>query len=509
MGEITMRDGLAELKGRLAEIYDLQSAAALLGWDQRSYMPPGGALARARQIGTLERLAHEKLTESAFGRLLDELRPLEESLPYDSDDASLIRVTQRDFDRARRIPSSFKAEYDSNAAMTYQVWTRARAEDDFAAVEPYLEKTLDLSRRYSAFFPEAEGVIDPLVALSDEGVTGSDLSELFTELRAELAPMVRAIAQQPEPDDSCLRQHFPADEQLALGLEAAEGIGYDLKRGREDLSDHPISTAIALDDVRITTRIDEHFFPSAFFGTLHETGHAIYCQNIRKELEGTPLGHGATAGVHESQSRLWENLVGRSKGFWLFFFPRLQNAFPEQLAGVSLDQFYAALNKVKPGLFRVGADEVTYSLHCAMRFQLELDLLEGRVSVPDLPEVWRERFQENFGIAPTNDRDGVLQEMNWYCGRIGGLYQHFTLGNIMSCMWFEAATKAQPQIEEEMARGEFSTLRQWLTEKIHTHGRKFTIAELVERVTGGRLTTEPYIRYLKGKYGELYGLSFV
>ena len=499
---------LAELKSRLLEIQDLGSAAALLGWDQRSYMPPGGAQARARQIGTLQRLAHTKFTEPALGRLLDELVPLEESLPYDSDEASLIRVTRRDYDRATRIPADFKAEYDRNAAITYQVWAKARAEDDFAAVRPYLEKTLDLSRRYAAFFPESEHIIDPLIAMSDEGITGAYLKQLFEELQDHLRPMVQAIVEQPAPDTTCLHQQFPAHLQLEFGLWVAGRFGYDLDRGRQDLSDHPISTSIARDDVRITTRVNEHDIAAALFGTLHETGHAIYSQNIRPELAGSPLGRGATAGVHESQSRLWENLVGRSWNFWRFFYPELQAVFPEQLGTVPLDTFYRAINKVQPGLYRVGADEVTYSLHCAMRFQLEMDLLEGRVSVGELPQVWRERFLQNFGLAPTNDREGVLQEMNWYCGRIGGLYQHFTLGNLMSAMWFELATGSQPQIIDEMSTGEFGTLRQWLTAQIHTHGRKFTIPELVERVAGEPLSARAYIGYLKQKYGELYNLSF-
>ncbi|MGD8819893.1 MAG: carboxypeptidase M32 [Anaerolineae bacterium] len=505
---MTLEAKYTELKNRLLEIHDLQSAAALLGWDQRSFMPPGGAQARARQISTLHRLAHTQFTDPAIGRLLDKLRPWEESLLYDSDEASLIRVTRRDFERATRIPPAFKAEYDRNAAMTYQVWAKARADDDFAAVRPYLEKTLDLSRRYAAFFPAAEHIIDPLIAMSDEGITGSYLQQLFDELRTSLRPMVQAIAEQPAPDTTCLHQHFPGHLQLEFGLRVAERFGYDLNRGRQDLSDHPISTSIALDDVRITTRVNENDIAAALFGTLHETGHAIYTQNIRPELGGGPLGRGATAGVHESQSRLWENLVGRSWDFWRFFYPELQAVFPEQLGTVTLDTFYRAINKVQPGLFRVGADEVTYSLHCAMRFQLELDLLDGRVTVADLPEVWRERFLENFGIAPSNDRDGVLQEMNWYCGRIGGLYQHFTLGNIMSAMWFELATAAHPEITTQMAKGHFDTLRAWLTEQIHTHGRKFTIPELVERVAGGSLSTHAYLGYLKQKYGELYGLSF-
>ncbi len=284
-----VKSRLTELRHRLQEIHDLQAAAALLGWDQRTYMPPGGVQARARQIGALQRLAHEKFTDPAMGKLLDELRPYEESLPYDSDDASLIRVTRRDYERAIRIPPAFKDEFDRNAAITYKVWSQARAEDDFAAVQPYLEKTLELSRQYAAFFPEAEHPIDPLIAIVDEGITGAYLTQLFAELQANLIPMVQAIVEQPVPDDSCLVQHFPADRQLDFGLQVIRRIGYDLDRGREDLSEHPITTTIALDDVRITTRVKENYLPSALFGSLHEAGHAIYEQNLRKELEGTPF----------------------------------------------------------------------------------------------------------------------------------------------------------------------------------------------------------------------------
>jgi carboxypeptidase Taq len=505
--ETILEAKLRELRSRLLEIDDLKMASAVLVWDQRVYMPRGGAVARGRQVGTLQRLAHERFVDPAVGRLLDDLGPYEESLPYDSDDASLIRVTRRDYQRLTRIPAAFKAEFDSHMAMSYHTWTQARPANDFARMIPILEKTLDYSRRYSDFFPNKQHTIDPLIAVSDEGVTGADLRKLFGELRENLVPMVKAIAAQPAPDDSCLHQLFPQDKQLAFGLEVVRGFGYDMERGREDLSAHPVTTSFSLDDVRITTRVKEHNLKEALFGTMHESGHGIYTQNIRKELAGTPLGRGATSGVHESQSRLWENLVGRSRPMWEFTYPRLQAAFPDQLRTVPLETFYRAINKVQPSLIRTAADEVTYSLHCAMRFQIELDLLDGHVAVRDLPEVWRERFLHDLGIAPADDRDGVLQDMNWYSDRIGGLYQHYTLGNIMSAIWFETAVTTHPEIEAEMAQGEFGTLRRWLTDHIYTHGRKFTIPELVQRAAGGVLTTESYLRYLRTKYSALYNLD--
>jgi len=501
-----LEERVQELKNRLVEIGDLKYAASVLTWDQRTYMPPEGAESRARQVALLQRLAHEKFIDPRVGRLLEDLRSHEESLPYDSDTASLIRVTRRDYQREMKVPADFKAEFDEHMAKSYHQWTLARPEDDFGRMVPILEKTLEYSRQYADYFPEKDHIIDPLVSISDEGVTGADLVQLFGELRENLVPMVQAIASQPGPDDSCLYQHFPREKQLAFGLEMAERFGYDLDRGREDLSAHPVTSAFSLSDVRITTRVKEKNLKEALFGTLHEAGHAIYTQNIPSELESTPIGRGATAGVHESQSRFWENLVGRSRPFWEFAYPRLQDIFPDQLRDVPLETFYRAINSVGPSVIRTAADEVTYSLHCAMRFELEMDLLEGRVEVAELPEVWHERSLEYLGVAPEENRDGVLQDMNWYSDRIGGLYQHYTLGNVMSAIWYEAALEAHPEIPDEAAEGQFDTLRRWLTENIHTHGRKFTIPELVERVTGGELTTELYLRYLDTKYGTLYDL---
>lgn len=496
---------LEELKARLMEVNDLRSAAALLSWDQATYMPPGGAAARGRQIATLHRLAHEKFTDPAIGRLLDELRPYEESLPYDSDEASLIRVTRRDYERAVKVPPSFMAEFSRHAAASYEVWAKARPANDFAAVQPYLERTLDLSRQYANFFPGYDHIADPLIDLADEGMKAATVQALFAELREQLVPLVRAITAQPVADDRCLRQPFPEDRQLAFGLEVIRRFGFDLERGRQDKSPHPFTTEFSVGDVRITTRVKEDDLGEALFSTLHEAGHAMYEQGVRPELEGTPLAGGTSSGVHESQSRLWENLVGRSRPFWAFFYPRLQETFPDQLGSVPLDAFYRAINKVQPSLIRTDADEVTYNLHVMMRFDFELALLEGRLTVKELPEAWRERFRADLGIVPPDDRDGVLQDVHWYSGAIGGEFQGYTLGNILSALFFDAALKAHPGIPEEIAHGEFGTLHTWLRENIYQHGRKFLPLELVERVTGGPIRIEPYIRYLRTKYEELYG----
>lgn len=499
-----MNSKLQELKARWQEIADLQLINALLGWDQSTYMPPGGGPARARQSALLSRLAHERLTDPALGRLLDDLRPYEESLPYDADDAALIRVARREFERATRIPAAFVAQLSAHMAESYQVWAEARPANDFARVRPLLEKTLDLSRQLADYFAPYEHIADPLIDWADYGMKVAILRPLFGRLREQLVPIVQAITAQPPADDSCLRQHFPEKAQWDFALEVIRQFGYDFNRGRLDKTHHPFTTKFSLGDVRITTRVDEGDLGENLFAVMHEAGHAMYEQGIAMAYEGTPLAEGTSAGVHESQSRLWENLVGRSRPFWSHFYPKLQAVFPEQLGAVPLDTFYRAINKVERSLIRTAADEVTYNLHVMIRFDLELALLEGKLAIADLPEAWRARYQADLGIASPDDKDGCMQDVHWYAGVIGGAFQGYTLGNILGAQFFAAARAAHPEIPAEIGRGEFATLHGWLREHIYQHGRKFTAAELVERVTGGPLSIEPYIAYLREKYGELY-----
>jgi carboxypeptidase Taq len=495
-----------ELKTRLLEVNDLNSANALLSWDQTTYMPPGGAAARGRQIATLGRLAHEKFTDPAVGSLLDDLRLYEESLPYESDEASLIRVTRREYERSTKIPAEFVAQLNAHQAESYQVWAEARPANDFMRVQPYLETTLDLSRQLANYFPGYEHIADPLIDFADEGMKVSTVRPLFAELRAQLVPIVQAITSQPAADDTCLRQFYPEAQQLAFGQEAIKVFGYDFNRGRQDKTHHPYMTKFSLGDVRITTRVNERDLSDALFSTLHEAGHAMYEQGIRVELEGTPLAGGTSAGVHESQSRTWENLVGRSRNFWLCFYPRVQAAFPAQLQAVPFDTFYRAINKVEPSLIRVDADEVTYNLHVMIRFDFETALLEGTLAVRDLPDAWHARYQSDLGLRAPDDRDGVLQDVHWYGGVVGGSFQGYTLGNIISAQLYAAALQAHPEIPDDMRDGRFDMLRNWLTQNVYQHGSKFTANEIIERATGQPLSIDPYIRYLRTKYGELYSL---
>ncbi|HEX9114978.1 MAG TPA: carboxypeptidase M32 [Anaerolineae bacterium] len=501
-----MEDKLQALRARLTEASDLEMVGALLSWDQSTYMPEGGAAARGRQSGLISRLAHDRAIDPAIGRLLDELQPFVESLPYDSDDAALVRVARRDYERAIRVPSDFVAAFANHQAESYQVWASARSQSNFKAVQPYLEKTLEYSRRLAGFYPGYAHVADPLIDQADPGLTVAEIQPLFADLRARLVPLVEAIGGRPPADDSVLGRYYPEAGQWAFGIDVVKCLGYDFERGRLDKTHHPFTTKFSLGDVRITTRVDEYNFGDAFFSTVHEAGHAIYEQGIRRDFEGTPLGGGTSSGVHESQSRLWENIVGRSRPFWDYFYPRLQAVFPEQLQEVTQDTFYRAVNKVERSLIRTDADEVTYNLHVMLRFDLELALLEGKLAVRDLPEAWNARMKSDLGIEPPNDRLGVLQDVHWFAGTVGGVFQGYTLGNILNGQFYQAALQAQPEIPGQIREGEFATLRAWLTENIYQHGSKFTTNELVRRVTGGPLSIEPYLAYLQAKYGELYQL---
>jgi carboxypeptidase Taq len=497
---------LTEVKRRLMEISDLNFAGAVLNWDQATYMPPGGAAARGRQTALLSKLAHKKSTDAALGTLLDALAPHGEELPYDCDDASLIRVARRDFEKAIRLPSDYVERASAHSSASFTAWTKARPANDFAAMRPFLEKNVELSREYAGYFAPYRRVTDPMIDDYDAGMTTASVQELFAAVRRELVPIVRAICDQPAADDDCLRGVFAEARQLDFNVAVAKRLGYDFERGRIDKTHHPFCTKFSAGDVRITTRVNAADIGEALFSTVHECGHAMYEQGVAAALAGTPLGSGTSAGVHESQSRLWENVVARGRGFWRHFYPQLRSHFPDPFRNVPLDAFYRAINKVQRSLIRTDADEVTYNLHVMMRFDLELDLLEGRLAVKDLPEAWRARIAADLGIATDDDRDGCLQDVHWFSGGIGGAFQGYTIGNILSAQFYAAAIKAHPEIPHEIARGEFDTLHRWLIAHVYRHGRKFEPNELIAHATGAPMTIGPYLEYLRGKYGELYRL---
>lgn len=502
-----MTDKLQELKARLAEISDLSISAALLSWDQETYMPPGGAKARSNQLATLEKLAHELFISDEIGQLIEDLSGPAADLDPDSDDARLIRVTARDYDKARKLPTELVAALAKTTSTAVPVWARARRESDFTLFAPHLERIVELLLQKAEALGYQERLYDALLDEYEPGMKTAQVQATFDELKAEIVPLLQVItAKLDTVDDTVLRGDFEDGKQWDLGIEALKFIGFDFEKGRQDKSTHPFTTAFSPADVRLTTRIDRTFLGQSLFGTLHEGGHALYDQGISGDLERTPLCTGASLGIHESQSRMWENLVGRSRAFWRFLFPRLQAIFPDQLAAANAETLYRAVNKVRPSYIRVEADEVSYNLHIMLRFELENDILEGRVGIVDIPEAWNEKMKAYLGLVPPDDARGALQDIHWTWGLMG-YFPTYSLGNLISAQLFAQARADLPHLEAHIEAGEFAPLLDWLRENIHRHGRKFTPAEIVERVTGRPLEGAPFVHYVKNKYGELYELS--
>jgi carboxypeptidase Taq len=416
-------------------------------------------------------------------------------------------VVRRDYDQARKLPPELVEEMSRTFSLGQQIWTKARADQDFSQFQEILAKIVDLNIQKAEAYGYEDCIYDALLDEYEPGMKTAEVNRVFGELKAELVPLVKAIAGRVEAvDDSCLQQDFDESAQWDFGMIPLQAIGFDLERGRQDKSVHPFTTTFSINDVRITTRVQKDLFPSSLFSTLHEGGHALYEQNSAPELEGTLLAGGTSLGVHESQSRLWENVVGRSRQFWQFYYPRLQEFFPMQLAGVSRETFYRAINKVSPSFIRVEADEVTYNLHIFLRFELEQELVEQRLKIADLPDAWNAKMEEYLGLTPPNDALGVLQDIHWSGGSIG-YFPTYTLGNVLSMQFYRQTLRDIPDLPEQFARGEFGALLAWFRDKIHRHGRKFTANELVERVTGAKsIEAGPYLTYIRQKFSDIYGL---
>ncbi len=501
-----MTDSLAALKTRLADVHNLHMAEAVLGWDQQTYMPPGGIAARAEQSATLSKIAHSLFVGDETARLLQEAETQNDGLPADSDDARLLRVARRDFDKATKLPEELVIETARVTALAQEEWAKARAANDYAAFAPRLERIIDLNRRKAEALGYEDRLYDALLDQYEEGMTCRDLDPIFAELKAATMPLARAIfARVDSVDDSVLRQPYDEGLQKQFAEDVLRDCGYDFARGRQDRSVHPFCTHFSRGDVRITTRYQSNDLQPALFGSLHEMGHALYEQGVDEKLDGTILAGGTSLGVHESQSRLWENLVGRSRGFWQHYFPQLQQTFPAQLSHVAAEDFYRAMNRVEPSFIRVEADEITYNLHIILRYELENELLEDRLSVADAPAAWNAKMQEYFGLTPPDDAHGVLQDVHWSMGAMG-YFPTYSLGNILSVQLWERALQAHPAIPQEIEAGRFDSLRGWLHDNIHRHGSKYPPRELIGRAAGGPLDIKPYARYLQQKFGEIYGL---
>ncbi len=489
-----------ELLETLGEVADLRGAGALAHWDQATLLPSGAAHGRGQMLGTLSKLAHQKFTDARLSDLLDQCAEYAGEQLINGDDfpSLLLTTTRRDYERATRVTSEFEARFAAHCAQIYSVWEEAKEESNFQKVAPLLERTLDLSRELAEFFPH-EHIADSLIDASDPGESVASIRAVFAPLRESLVPLVREVTSRASASDAPLRGHFSLESQKAFAIEASKAVGYNFSRGRMDFSAHPFMTKFAPDDVRITVRGEEDEFGELFFSALHEAGHGLYEQNIAPRFGRTPLDSGTSSGVHESQSRLWENLVGRSNAFWDFWFSRAQAQFPA-LRETTQRDFVAAINRVRRSLIRTESDELTYNLHVLIRFDLELEMLEGKLEVRDLPSAWNARYESDLGLVPPDDARGCLQDVHWFSGTIGGAFQGYTLGNILAAQLFESARNDLGDLESGFARGEYDALREWLTKHVHRFGAGVLPRDLVVLATGRALELEPYLRYLREKF---------
>lgn len=477
----------------------LDSIQELLGWDERTQLPPAGGEFRAEQMTYLSGLAHRRRSDLLLGQWLAELSNGPLAADPHSDTGATIRELQRDYDRRTKVPPALVEELTRASVLGQQAWTEARKGDDFASFQPHLEKIFHLKRQQAEALGYEREPYDALLDDFEPGATTAEVARVLDDLRTELTPLVAAIADSGEQSPvHILRQTYPKEAQRAFGQQAAAAIGFDFRRGRLDETHHPFCAGLGPDDCRITTRFDERFFPSAFFGILHEAGHGIYDQGLRREQYGLPPGSFVSLGIHESQSRMWENLVGRSRAFWEHFFPLAQKAFPSALDGVDLDDFWLAVNEIRPSLIRVEADEATYNLHIIIRFELERAMLNGELTAGELPAAWKQRYREYLGIEPPNDADGVLQDIHWSAALVG-YFPTYALGNLYAAQFFQQADSDLGGVHSQFAAGDFVPLREWLRDKIHRQGQRYRAPELVQQVTGQALSHGPMMAYLRTK----------
>ena len=496
----------AKFLEKLHTITDVEKAIAVLGWDRETYMPVEGNPGRTAQVSTLSTIAHELSTSDELGDLLAEAEQEQAGADYDSTPASMLRSVRRTYDEQRRFSSEFIKRSSAITGVAGAAWAKSRQDNDFASYQPHLEAAVSLAQETAEILGYEEEKYDALLSQHERGVKTADVRRVFATLKSETGPLIMAIGEKLEAvDDRMLKQDFPVEAQRTMCHYAAESVGYDFRRGHLGEVHHPFSTSFGRNDVRITTRFAPGFAVSSIFAVLHEAGHAMYEQGVAEDLDRTPLGRGTSSGIHESQSRLIENQVGRSLGYWQVHFSELTRHFPKQLAGVSVEQFYRAINKVQPSLIRVEADELTYNMHIMLRFELEQSLINGELQVADLPEAWRAKMQELLGVAPKTDTEGVLQDVHWSQAAFG-YFPTYTLGNLYSAQFVAAAKQQDSLIEADLAKGDSMRLLAWLHKNVHQHGSKFDPAALCERATGSTLTAQPFVDYVREKYGAIYSL---
>jgi carboxypeptidase Taq len=502
-----MSDPIEQLRERMAALADLRNVAQLLDWDQQTMMPPGGAPARAETVATVQGISHEMFISDETGRLIEAAGAHLDGAPADSDEASLIRVTRRQWDKARRVPSELAADLARASSVGQQAWVAAREDSDFAGFVPYLERNFELIRRYIDCFDGFDCPYDVVLDDYEPGGRTRDVARLFDELKGELRPMIAEVAQHHDRvDDSLLYGDFPVDRQRRLVRWLLEQMGFDRSAWRIDDAVHPFATGFSNHDVRITTRWDATFLPTSVYGAMHECGHGLYEEGIAQSLQRTPLGHAESLALHESQSRLWENMVGRGRPFCGVLAPRIVDVFGDSVSALNAETLYRAVNRVAPSLIRVEADEVTYGLHIIVRFELEQELVDGRLAIRDLPEAWNARYREYLGVEVPDDAHGVLQDVHWASGLIG-YFPTYALGNLIAGQMFQRAHADLPDLDAQLGAGDLHGLREWLREHVHRHGAKFSSSELLDRLVGGPIAVGPFVDYLKAKLSQVYDLE--
>ncbi len=495
-----------ELIERTVEVSRIYSCAAVLDWDQKTYLPRKGSDSRAQQISMLVGMGHQKFVDPKVGDLIGELKAGGYDKEEFSDEETNIREISRAYEKAKKVPTSLVMETAETTVKADAAWVEARKKSDFESFKPWLEKVIELKRQYAEAVGYPKEPYDALIDDYEPGATVETIGKVLEDFRVELVDFVgRVIGSGKKPDTSILSRHYPVDKQEILGKMAASAMGFDFDSGRLDKTTHPFCTGLGVGDVRITTRYNPHHFNDAFFGIMHEAGHGLYEQGLDPKHWGTPRGEAVSLGIHESQSRMWENMVGRSLSFWKYFFPLAKGIFYETLRDVKLEDFHFAVNNVEPSFIRVEADEVTYNLHIMLRFEMEYAFFRGELKVDDIPAVWNEKFKHYLDITPPDDAKGCLQDVHWSNGLIG-YFPTYTLGNLYSAQFFAKAKEDLGDLDEQFERGSFGELKQWLHKNIHTHGQRYRAGKLVEVVTGKPLSHKPFMDYLKSKFGPLYGV---
>jgi carboxypeptidase Taq len=504
---VSVEEAYKELIDQIKEISLIYSCYAVLGWDQKTYMPKNGTGNRAQQVSLLSGIAHEKFIDPRIGELLDILKDSDYMKNEFSDEETNIRETKRQYDKAKKVPISLVKEISKTTALADQAWVEARRKSDFSLFKSWLEKVIDLKRQYAEAVGYEKEPYDALLDDFEPGATVEATGRVLENFRVELVDFVGKIFDSGKhPDTSILEREYPVALQEVAGNMVAQAMGFNFDAGRLDVTTHPFCTGLGPGDTRITTRYNPDHFSHAFFGIMHEAGHGIYDQGLDDDHFGTPRGESVSLGIHESQSRMWENMVGRSRPFWVYFFPIVQRIFHKTLSDVKLDDFYFAVNDVRPSFIRVEADEVTYNLHIMLRFEIEHAVFTGNLKIDDIPEVWNEKFNDYLGITPASDAEGCLQDIHWSNGLVG-YFPTYTLGNLYAAQFFAKVQQDISGLGDLFRLGSFSELKQWLNKNIHSHGQRYRAEKLVEVVTGNPLSHKPIMDYLKGKFGPLYGIE--